>query len=562
MDSEDLKPEKLLEWLLQREADNPADSRRRDELLINGKLLAVLRLLPQHLDDDTAEALREAVRSGDFSTFPALRALCERGHSSYLACECDCPLCGGENGVHYPRLIRLALAAALAYWDRNNANGWLRQAFNTIFGRHADIRCKFGDPILLSIPENAPDAPLAPLAILGDILYQLGSGAPLAQPVRASLVLVVSGAQGGGRTPFPAQVGVAHSPVDLPPVFYPAPELLLASTYDLSFAQQLGWAWTYASNARGAEPPAVRWRVFNYREAQWVGKRLEGASAGAAFYVALRSLLTNGPAPNFRYTISASLTENGKLASVAEVDAKVRAWRNSILRDAHTPQLQEGFRFYVHSDNFEEAHRSTDIPELVHAVDDLNAAYNALTRLNETVEQVLVQVALRYNQLPLGDELRLLPLHEVLPESTRQRVFSRQAPEPPAAGSVPPAARGEPTGGGQSPEPPAASSVPLAQRGEPTGGGQTSEPPPAGSPYSVGGTESEDGGQSPEPPPAGSPYSVGGTELGEGRAVFVELPILQRVKRTPEAATRQSQQEQQPNQPRAPAPVDLSLIHI
>lgn len=418
--------EELLRWLLQRNEENPQDNRRRRRLLVDGQLIPVLRLMVQNLDHNTAEALKEFVTpQNNPPHFPVLEFLCQAENTS----KCYCPICEGEKGVHFNRLIRLTLAAALAYWDKNGADTWLGTAYKSIFGNLMPTNWGVSEDgsgrLLLTPRQDQAVASLTKqrLAILSDILYQLG-GTAESEPTpsarrRASLVLVQD------RISFLAQVEMQPVPVILPPIFYPAPELLLATNYDEDFAQQLKLAWEKVSTPE-SPPHAVRWRLFNYLENQWVGGSVSGGSAGAAFYVALRSLVLNGPAPNFRYFISAALSDGNALAKVSQIQTKAQAWNQYLDGLRHDPQLREAFRFYVCPKNFQEATAAVAHKELVASADTVEDAYNALTRLGETVARVFTHIAHRYNRLPLGENLRLLPSSELTP-------LPDAAPEVPAA---------------------------------------------------------------------------------------------------------------------------------
>jgi len=199
---------------------------------------------------------------------------------------CFCPLCDGESGVHIPHLFRTAvdaaqIAHAFRQGDIQNASTRFRDALERLCGISVD-------PSVVSVAAGVSpvawyrDAAHATadghtrqrLAILADLTHWFATGDFLGFPrsrceSRASFPLVGRYPQGN----LPAQFRVRAAIEDFPPLLYPDPRMLLNTTYDAEFKQQLAWSWEASLQFTKSEVGfAVRWQLTYFRKPEaWSG---------------------------------------------------------------------------------------------------------------------------------------------------------------------------------------------------------------------------------------------------------------------------------------------------
>jgi hypothetical protein len=290
---------------------------------------------------------------------------------------CHCPLCRGEQGEHYLRVLNLAEAVLMA-WHCSTASkppvadssgnpsigspdemgGTSRREANPHTGSPHAVGgtsrrgASLGSPAIGSVEERLRQAAaylhkavqllcpttLPPTTIswsaaipLRDLLAQYTAQHP--DPALNLIDELLHFYQRGQWRDFARRV-VATFPLAFGagagaiaklalertdarvPGFYPHPELLLATRWDEAFAQQFACAWEHHATDRSA---TLRWSLEPYRSegTVWKGVAITGPSIGAAVGVALKCIENpNQPPPDIDCALTGELKPDSTLGSV------------------------------------------------------------------------------------------------------------------------------------------------------------------------------------------------------------------------------------------------------
>jgi HEAT repeat protein len=400
---------------------------------------------------------------------------------------CHCPLCRGEQGEHYLRVLNLAEAVLMA-WHCSTASkppvadssgnpsigspdemgGTSRREANPHTGSPHAVGgtsrrgASLGSPAIGSVEERLRQAAaylhkavqllcpttLPPTTIswsaaipLRDLLAQYTAQHP--DPALNLIDELLHFYQRGQWRDFARRV-VATFPLAFGagagaiaklalertdarvPGFYPHPELLLATRWDEAFAQQFACAWEHHATDRSA---TLRWSLEPYRSegTVWKGVAITGPSIGAAVGVALKCIENpNQPPPDIDCALTGELKPDSTLGSVGGYHQKTIPFDSYSTLRLVIPRCDEPLAHACLPDW---------CPRLLPAP-DINQALQHATQLPTAVQRYLQQLIAKMDETPwycngqqLTNQRLFTPLRVLVTKPRRQEEGSRRPSE-------------------------------------------------------------------------------------------------------------------------------------